>query len=75
MQGCAFKPCLDTQDDSLTDFSRLAKPDLPVFILSLICTFLCLFASASPTKAPYKADRPDGRQRIRLIYWFCMLLN
>lgn len=74
MQDCAFKPCLDSENDTFTDLNRLAKPELPVFILSLIGTFLCLFFPYSPTKVPYKADPPSGR-RILLIYWFCTLLN
>jgi hypothetical protein len=75
MQDCSFKPCLDSQNDSPTDFNRLVKPDLPVFILYLIGTFFCLFLSYPPTKAPLrKADPPLGR-RILLIYRFCTLLN
>jgi hypothetical protein len=74
MQDCTLKPCLDSQTDSFPDFNRLAKPDLPVFILSLIWTFWCLFLSYPPTKIPHEADPPHGR-RIPLIYWFCTLLN
>lgn len=74
MQDCTFKPCLDSQADSLTDFNRLTKPDLPVFIPVLIWTFLCLFLSYPITKAPPKADPPLGR-RVLLIYRFCTLLN
>ncbi len=75
MQDCAFKPCLDSQADSLTDLNRLEKPDLPVFILSLICTFLCLFLSYPPTKIPRKKFDPPLWRRIPLIYRFCRLLN
>ncbi|MFI3156056.1 MAG: hypothetical protein QX199_07845 [Methylococcaceae bacterium] len=75
MQDCSFKPCLDSQANSLTDSNRLVKPDnLPVFILVLILTFLCLFLSYPPPKIPPKADPPLGR-RILLIYRFCTLLN
>lgn len=74
MQNCAFKPCLDSQTDSLTDFNRLAKPDLPIFILGVIGTFLYLFPNYPPTKDPFQAAPPSGR-RIALIYWFCTLLN
>jgi hypothetical protein len=74
MQNCVFKPCLDSQSNSLTDFNRLTKPDLPVFILVFISTFLCLFLSYPPIKVPPKADPPLGR-RILLIYQFCTLLN
>lgn len=75
MQNCSFKPCLDSQTHSFPDFHRLTKPDLPVFILSLIGTFFCLFLSYPPTKVPLrKADPPLGR-RILLIYRFCTLLN
>jgi len=75
MQDCTFKPCLDSQTHSFPDFHRLTKPDLPVFILSLIGTFFCLFLSYPPTKVPLrKADPPLGR-RILLIYRFCTLLN
>jgi hypothetical protein len=73
MQNCAFKPCLDSQTDSLTDFNRLTKPDLSVFIPVLFFTFFCLFLSYPPTKVPPKADPPLGR-RILLIYRFCTLL-
>ncbi len=74
MQNCTFKPCLDSKADSPTDFNRLAKPDLPVFIVVLILTFLCLRLSYPPTKVAPKADPPLGR-RILLIYRFCTLLN
>jgi len=74
MQDCAFKPCLDSQDDSPSYLNRLVKPDLPVFMLTLICAFLCLLPNYPPTKTAYKADPPSGR-RILLIYWFCTLLN
>ena len=74
MQDCTFKPCLDSQANPLTDFNRLAKPDLPVFILSLIWTFCCLFPSYPSTKVPRKTDPPLGR-RVLLIYRFCTLLN
>jgi hypothetical protein len=74
MQDCSFKPCLDSQTNPLTDFNRLTKPDLPVFIPSLIWTFLCLFLSYPPARVPYKADPPRGPQ-IPLIYRFCTLLN
>jgi hypothetical protein len=71
--GC-FKPCLDSQTNSFTDFIRLAKPDLPVVILSLIWTFWYLFLSYSSTRVLRIADPPLGR-RILLIYRFCTLLN
>lgn len=74
VQDCAFKPCIDSQNDSSTPINRLLKPDLPVFILVLIGTFLCLFLSYPPAKVPHKADPPFGR-RILLIYRFCKLLN
>ena len=74
MQDCTFKPCLDSQPDSFTAFNRLAKPDLPVFIPSIIWTFWCLFLAYPPTKVPRKTDPPLGR-RILLIYRFCILLN
>jgi len=74
MQDCAFKPCLDSQADSLTDFNRLAKADLPIFILGVIGTFLYLFPNYPPAKVPFQAAPPSGR-RIALIYWFCTLLN
>lgn len=74
MQDCTFKPCLDSQAHSLPDFNRLAKPDLPVIILSLIWTIWRLFFTYPPTKVPHKADPPSGR-RVLLIYRFCTLLN
>jgi hypothetical protein len=74
MQDCSFKPCLDSQADTFTDFNRLTKPDLPVFILGFIWTFWCLFPGYPPTKVPRKTDPPLGR-RILLIYRFCTLLN
>jgi hypothetical protein len=74
MQNCVFKPCIDSQTNSLTDFNRLTKPDLPVFILVLISTFLCLLLSYPLIKVPPKANPPLGR-RILLIYQFCTLLN
>ncbi|HEY8097343.1 MAG TPA: hypothetical protein VIE65_14780 [Methylobacter sp.] len=74
MQGCTFKPCLDSQANPLTDFNRLTKPDLPVFILTLVLTFLCLRLSYPTTKVIPKAGPPLGR-RILLIYRFCTLLN
>ncbi len=74
MQSCMLKPCLDSQTNSLTDFNRLTKPDLPVFILVLISTFLYLFLSYPAIKSPPKTDPPIGR-RILLIYQFCTLLN
>ncbi|MDD5580761.1 MAG: hypothetical protein PHY16_15980 [Methylobacter sp.] len=74
LQDCSFKPCVDSQANSLTDFNRLAKPDLPVVVLSLIWTFWYLFLSYSSPKIPRIADPPLGR-RILLIYRFCTLLN
>jgi hypothetical protein len=74
MQDCSFKPCLDSQSDSVTPFNRLTKLDMPVFILSLIWTFWCLFLTYPPTKVPRKTNPPSGR-RILLIYRFCTLLN
>lgn len=74
IKDCAFKPCLDSQANPLTDFSRLAKPDLPVFILSLIWTFCYLFFTYPPTRVLRITDPPLGR-RILLIYRFCTLLN
>jgi hypothetical protein len=74
MQNCVFKPCLDSQTNSLTDFNRLSKPDMPVFILVLISAFLCLFLSYPPITAPPKDDPPLVR-RVLLIYQFCRLLN
>lgn len=74
MQDCAFKPCLDSQNDAPADFNRLVKPDLPVVIPGLIVAFFCLFPKLSPHKIPHKVDPPSGR-RILLIYWFCTLLN
>ena len=74
MQDCSFKPCLDSQNNSFTDFNRLTKPDLPVFILSLVWTFCYLFLTYPPIKVPRKTDPPLGR-RILLIYRFCTLLN
>lgn len=75
MQGCAFKPCLDQQDNTPVDFSRLVKPDLPVVILSLAFTFFCFFLNYPLTTVPYKTDPPTTGRRILLIYWFCTLLN
>jgi hypothetical protein len=74
IQDCSFKPCLDSKPDSFTEFNRLTKPDIPVFILSLIWTFWCLFQTYSPIKVPRKTDPPLGR-RVLLIYRFCTLLN
>ena len=74
MQDCSFKPCLDSQADSFTSFNRLTQPELPVFILSLVLTFFCLFISYPSIKVPRKTDPPLGR-RILLIYRFCTLLN
>jgi len=74
MQDCSLKSCLDSKPDSFTDFNRLAKPDLPVFILSFIWTFWCLLQIYSPIKVPLKTDPPLGR-RVLLIYRFCTLLN
>ncbi len=74
MHDCSFKPCLDSQPDSFIDFSRLIKLELPVFILSLIWTFWCLFLSYPSIKVFRKTDPPLGR-RILLIYRFCTLLN
>ncbi len=74
MQDCSFNPCLDSQPDSFTDFNRLTKPELPVFILSFIWTFWCLFLIYPPIKVPRKTEPPLGR-RILLIYRFCTLLN
>jgi hypothetical protein len=74
MQDCTFKPCLDSQADSPTDFNRLTKPDLPVFILVLIFTFLCLRLNYPATKISAKAGPPLGR-RLLLIYRFCTLRN
>jgi heme/copper-type cytochrome/quinol oxidase subunit 3 len=74
MQDCSFKPCLDSQSDSVTPFNRMTKLDMPVFILSLIWTFWCLFLTYPPTKVPRKTNPPLGR-RILLIYRFCTLLN
>lgn len=75
MQNCSFKPCLDSQTHSLTDFNRLAKPDLPVFILGIIWTFFYLFLSYPPTKVPPRKAAPPLGRRVLLIYRFCTLLN
>jgi hypothetical protein len=74
MQDCSFKPCPDSKPDSITEFKRLAKPDMPIFILSLIWTFWCLFQTYPPIKVPRKTEPPLGR-RVLLIYRFCTLLN
>ncbi|MBT9100553.1 hypothetical protein KFZ76_22900 [Methylovulum psychrotolerans] len=75
MHDCALKPCLDSQDNSPSYLTRIAQPDLPVFILGLIGTFLFLFLDYPPTKVPHQTDHPPSYRRIRLIYWFCTLLN
>ena len=74
MQACSLKACTDAQTDPFTDFIRLTKPDVPVFILTFICIFWCLFLTYPLIKVPRKTDPPLGR-RILLIYRFCTLLN
>ena len=74
MESCSLKACTDSQTNPFTDFIRLTKPDIPVFILSFIWIFWCLFLSYPLIKVPRKTDPPLGR-RILLIYRFCTLLN
>jgi len=74
MQDCTFKPCLDSQTHPFPDFNRLAHPDLPVIILGLIWTIVCLIQFFPLTKPLPKTESPPGR-RILLIYRFCTLLN
>jgi len=75
MQHCSFKPCLDSQTHSLSDFNRLAKPDLPLIIPVLAWTFLCLLLSYPAAKVARKKALPPLGRRILLIYRFCTLLN
>ena len=74
MQACSLKACTDSQTDPFTDLIRLTKPDIPVFILTFICIFWCLFLTCPLIIVPRKTDPPLGR-RILLIYRFCTLLN
>jgi hypothetical protein len=74
MPDCTLKPCLDSPTESFPDFNRLAKPDLPVFILGVILTFWCLFLTYPPLRVPRETAPPLGR-RVLLIYQFCRLLN
>ena len=74
MQACSLKACPDSQTNPFTDIIRLTKPDVPVFILSFIWIFWCLFLTYPLIKVPRKTDPPLGR-RILLIYRFCTLLN
>ena len=74
MQVCSLKACPDSQTNPFTDFIRMTKPDVPVFILSFIWIFWCLFLTYPLIKAHRKTDPPLGR-RILLIYRFCTLLN
>ena len=73
MPNCALSSCIDSQTNSLTDFNRLTKPDISIFIPALFVTFFCLFLSHPPTNISSKASLPH-RQRILLIYRFCTLL-
>lgn len=74
MQDCTLKPCLDSQTHPFPDFNRLVHPDLPVIILGLIWTIVCLIQFFPRIKLLRKTDSPPGRQ-IQLIYRFCTLLN
>lgn len=74
MQDCTLKPCLDSQNHSFTDINRLTKPDLPVFILSIVWTFWFLFLTYHPLRVSRKVDPPPGRP-TPIIYLFCTLLN
>ena len=74
MQACSLKACPDSQTNPFTDFIRITKPDVPVFILSFIWIFWCLYLTYPLIKVPRKTDPPLGR-RILLIYRFCTLLN
>lgn len=73
-QDCSFKPCLEKNSKQFSEISRLLKLDLPIFILSIICTLSYLFPDNFVTKVHRINDPPVGR-RVLLIYRFCTLLN
>lgn len=75
IKDCTLKPCLDSQTNSLPDFNRLAKPDLPVLILGLISTFFTLCIIYLPIRVPRNNFPPPTGRRVLLIYRFCTLLN
>lgn len=73
VQDCSFKPCLDSQPNPVFGY-KLDKPEIPVFILSLIWIIGSLFLPVQAQRIPRVTAPPDGR-RIPLIYQFCTLLN
>jgi hypothetical protein len=75
IKDCKLKPCLDSQTNSLPDFNRLAKPDLPVLVLGLISTFFTLCVIYLPIRVPRNNYPPPTGRRVLLIYRFCTLLN
>ncbi len=72
-QDCSFKPCLDAQPNQVFGY-KVDKPDLPVFILSLIWIIGVLLLGVQSERISRITAPPDGR-RIPLIYQFCSLLN
>ena len=75
MQDCSLKPCIDSQSNSLSDFNRVDKPDLPVFILALIWTIFTLFVFFLPSRLYRNNYPPPTGRRVLLFYRFCTLLN
>jgi hypothetical protein len=75
VQKCTLKPCLDSQSNSLPDFNRLTKPDLPFLFLGLIGFFLTLFVFFLPSRVFRNNYPPPAGRRVLLIYRFCTLLN
>jgi hypothetical protein len=75
MQDCSLKPCIDSQSNSLSDFNRVDKPDLPVLILGLIWTIFSLFVFFLPARVYRNNYPPPTGRRVLLFYRFCTLLN
>jgi hypothetical protein len=72
-QDCSFKPCLDSQPNLGLGF-KIAKLEIPVFLLCLIWMIGHISLSVTTRRNPRITSPPDGR-RIPLIYRFCTLLN
>lgn len=75
MQDCSLKPCLDSQTNSLSDFNRVDKPDLPVLILGSLWTIFTLFVFFLPSRVFRNNYPPPTGRRVLLFYRFCTLLN
>lgn len=72
-QDCFFKPCLDSQTNSASNF-KLDIPQMPLFVLCLIGLIGYLLYHLPIQPISHAKASPIGR-RILLIYRYCRLLN